>query len=210
MKLSTYAKQRGVRYETAWRWFKQGLIHGEQLANGTIIIDDPHLMPPKPTGGYLAIYARVSSSENRTSLDSQAERLVSYAAAKGYQIHQVIKEIGSGVNDSRPKFLKLLADLTITHILVEHQDRATRFGFRYLETLLEQQGRQLEVVNLADNGKEDLVSDLVSIIYSFSARLYGQRRAKRRTEHIIKELTNEDILVESEESDDAISGTTPD
>ncbi len=120
------------------------------------------------------------------NLNTQAERLVSYAMAKGYQIHQMVKEIGSGVNDSRPKFLKLLADPTMTHIIVEHKDRATRFD-RYLETLLEQQGRCLEVVNLADNGNEDLVTDLVSIIYSFSARLYRQRRAKRKTEAIIQE-----------------------
>jgi putative resolvase len=205
-----FAKQRGVRYETAWRWFKQGLIPGEQLANGTIIIDDPQRTPSEPILGHLAVYARVSSAENRTNLDSQAERLVFYATAKGYQIHQVVKEIGSGVNDSRPKFLKLLADPTITHILVEHKDRATRFGFRYLETLLEQQGRWLEVVNLADNGKEDLVTDLVAIIYSFSARLYGQRRAKRKTEQIVKDLTGSDIIVESEDQADAISGTTPD
>ena len=99
----------------------------------------------------------------------------------------MVKEIGSGVNDSRPKFLKVLREPTITHIGVEHKDRATRFGYRYLETLLEPQGRYLEVVNLAENGKEDLVTDLVSIIDSFSARLYGQRRAKRKTEAIIKE-----------------------
>jgi predicted site-specific integrase-resolvase len=66
--------------------------------------------------------------------------------------------------------------------------RLTRFGFKYLETLLALQGRRVEVVNLADNGKEDLLSDLTSIIYSFCARLYGQRRAKRKTEKIVQEL----------------------
>src|SRR5262249_61586445 len=103
------------------------------------------------------------------NLESQAERLVAYCAAKGYQVHQVVKEIGSGVNESRPRFLKLLADPAITVIVVEHKDRATRFGFRYLDTLLQQQGRRIEVVNLADNGREDLVADLVAIVYSFYA-----------------------------------------
>ena len=64
----------------------------------------------------------------------------------------------------------------------------TRFGFRYIETLLEQQGCRVEVVNLADDGKEDLLEDWVSIIYSFCARLYGLRRAKRKTERIVKQL----------------------
>jgi len=51
------------------------------------------------------------------------------------------------------------------------------------------EGRHLEVVNLADNGREDLATDLVAIVYNFSARLYGQLRAKRKTEALIKELT---------------------
>ncbi len=101
---------------------------------------------------------RVSAAENRPNLESQAERLITYCAAKGYQVHQVhqvVKEIGSGVNDSRPKFLKVLADPTIKVVVVEHKDRATRFGFRSIETLLEQQGRRIEVVNVAENGRED-------------------------------------------------------
>ncbi len=129
-------------------------------------------------------------------MESQAERLVAYCAAKGYQVHRVVREIGSGVNDSRPTFLKLLVKLlaepTITVIVVEHKDRATRFRFRYLETLLEQQGQRIEVVNLAENGREDLVAiDLVAIVYSFCARLYGQRRAKRKAETIVRELTGQ-------------------
>ena len=53
----------------------------------------------------VAIHARVSSSEKKSNLESQAERLIAYCTAKGYQVAKVIKEIGSGVNDSRPKFL---------------------------------------------------------------------------------------------------------
>ena len=70
-------------------------------------------------------------------------------------------------------------------IVVEHKDRATRCGCGYLETLLAQQGRHLEVV-IAEDGREDLVTDLVAIVYSYSARLYGQRRAKRKTELLAK------------------------
>ncbi len=121
-------------------------------------------------------------------MERQAERLEDYCAAKGCQVSKVVKEIGSGVNDNRAKFLALLEDQRVTTIIVEHKDRATRFGFRYLETLLRGQGRTLEVVNLAENNREDLLADLVSIVYSFAARLYGQRRAKRKTEAIVKQL----------------------
>jgi predicted site-specific integrase-resolvase len=100
----------------------------------------------------------------------------------------VVKEIGCGVNDARPKLLKLLVDPSVTLIVVEHQDRLTRFGFNYMEQLLKMQGRKIEVINLAENGKEDLVQDFVSIVTWFCARLYGQRRSKRKTERIIAEL----------------------
>jgi predicted site-specific integrase-resolvase len=53
---------------------------------------------------------------------------------------------------------------------------------------LEAQGRQVEVVNLAENDKEDLIADLVAIVYSFTARLYGPRRAKRTTARIAADL----------------------
>ncbi|MEE8162727.1 MAG: hypothetical protein V3T92_01725 [Anaerolineae bacterium] len=46
--------------------------------------------------------------KNRPNLDTQAERLLAYCAAKGYQVHKVVKEVGSGVNDNGQKLLKLL------------------------------------------------------------------------------------------------------
>src|SRR5262249_5511865 len=128
MKLSDYAKQMGVRYETAWRWFRDGKIHGRRVGLHTIFTEgqeEPQTTPPLRT----AIYSRVSSAENRGSLDSQAERLVAYRAARGYQVAKVVKEVGSGVNDARPKLLALLADQSISLIVVEHKDRLTRFGF---------------------------------------------------------------------------------
>jgi predicted site-specific integrase-resolvase len=139
----------------------------------------------------VAAYARVSSAENTSNLDSQAERLVAYCAARGYHVAKVVKEVGSGINESRPKFLALLADQDIGTIVVEHKDRATRFGFRYIETLLKTNGRTLEVVNQAENSSEDLLADLTAIIYAFCARLYGQRHAKRKTEKIVQELEAE-------------------
>jgi putative resolvase len=190
MKLSEYAKQQGVRYETAWRWFRDGKIKGRRIGAHTILVEEE--TPATSPVQKVAIYARVSSAENKSNLDSQAERLMAYCTAKGYSVAKVVKEIGSGVNDSRPKLLALLEDQSFSLIVVEHKDRLTRFGFRYLETLLRGQGRAIEVVNLAENGTEDLLADLTSIIYSFCASLYGQRRAKGKTEQLVKELEAND------------------
>jgi predicted site-specific integrase-resolvase len=202
MKLHDYARKMGVRYETAWRWWKAGIIPGRQMPTGTIIVDEPDQPPEYTAERTVTIYARVSAAENRPHLQSQAERLATYCATHGYQIARVVKEIGSGVSDSRPKLLALLADPSIRVIVVEHKDRATRFGFRYLEAVLAAQGRRMEVVNLAGNNRADLIGDLVAIVYSFSARLYGPRRAKRKTAAIRALLESEDHR--------ATGGATPD
>src|SRR5574337_734217 len=99
MKLSEYAKQQGINYRTAFRWWKAGLLPGYQAATGTIIVQAPK--PEKHGAPRVAIYARVSSAENRPNLESQAERLVAYCAAKGYQVSKIVKEVGSGINDAR-------------------------------------------------------------------------------------------------------------
>ena len=186
MKLSQYAKQQGISYRTALRWFRDGTIQGYQAPSGTIIVTEREQV--QPVSGKVAIYARVSSSEHRENLERQAERLSQYCTVRGYQVALVVKEIASGVNDSRPKLLSLLKDTSITRVVVEHRDRLTRFGFHYIDALFSVQGRVIEVVNPAENDKEELLADLTSIIYSFCARLYGQRRAKRKTEKVVQEL----------------------
>lgn len=97
--------------------------------------------------------------------------MADYCAAKGYPIAQVVKEIGSGVNDARPKLLKLLTDPTFTLIVLEHKDRLTRFGFNRpsgIKQLLKMLGRRIEVIRLnngvAENGKEDLVHALRAVL----------------------------------------------
>jgi putative resolvase len=187
VKLKDYARQQGVSYRTAWRWWKAGKLPGHQMDTGTILIETEPAAPSS-TSQQVAIYARVSSTENKSNLDSQAERLAAYCAARGYHVVKVVKEVGSGVNDSRPKLLALLEDQRIGLVVIEHKDRLTRFGFRYLDTLLKAQGRAIEVTNQSENGTEDMLADLTAIVYSFCSRLYGQRRAKRTTEKIVHQL----------------------
>jgi predicted site-specific integrase-resolvase len=187
MKLSRYAKQQSMSYSTALRgWLKAS----HPAPSGTIIVD-PEANPPAREEK-VVIYTRVCSAEHQENLECQVERVVQYCTVRGYQVAQVVKEIASGVTDSRPKLLALLKNRQATHIVVEHKDRITRFDFRYLEPLLELQGRTIEVVNVAENDTEDLIADLVAIVYRFTARLYGQRRAKRKTERIVQELQAED------------------
>jgi predicted site-specific integrase-resolvase len=190
MKLSSYAKHIGIHYNTAWRMWKRGQIDGYQLPTGTVIINPPveQMGAAPPQQQIVAIYARVSSSENKTNLETQAERLISWCNAQGWSVGKVVKECGSGINDQRPKFLALLANPQISRIVVEHKDRASRFGVAYIQTLLAMQERELVVVNTADTVEDDLMGDFVAIITSFAARLYGRRRAKRKTALVLAAL----------------------
>jgi len=188
MKLSQWAKNNSLSYQTALNHWRRGLINGKQLATGTIVVfeDDNSVVKNKIL--QVATYARVSSSENKENLETQHNRLIDYANAKGYKTLFNVKEIGSGLNDNRKKLNKLLLNKDIDIIIVEHKDRLTRFGFNYIKLLLENQERKIEIINNIDDDKNDLIQDFISIITSFCARIYGQRRSKRNTEKIIKEL----------------------
>ena len=81
MKLRDYARKMGVRYETAWRWFKQGHLAGQQLPSGTIVILAPGEIGATQQPVSVAVYARVSAAENRPDLERQADRLIAYSSA---------------------------------------------------------------------------------------------------------------------------------
>lgn len=186
-KVSQYAKKYGVTTRTVWNWIYAGKLNYERIDQfGHVrIIEDEET----PINNFVATYARVSSSENKNNLETQSKRLTDYCAARGYKVVKSVKEVGSGLDDKRPKLEALLSDYGIKKIVVEHPDRLARFGTNYIQKLMEMQGRKIEVINTSDNDRDDLMSDLVSIITSFCARLYGMRNNKKRTEKIINELS---------------------
>lgn len=186
IKLSEYARKHGCTTKTAWNHFKRGLIQGAyQLPSGMIVIPDSYEVA-RPV--YAVTYARVSSSENKANLDAQAERLLSFCAAKGLTVKEDVREIGSGLNDTRPKLLRVLSDGVATHLIVEHKDRLARFGEPYIRECCKKFGCELIILNEAATNRDDLMQDFVSVVTSFCARLYGQRRNRRRTEKLIAEL----------------------
>lgn len=194
MKLSEYAKKNGIKYLTAYLYWKKGYIKGRQMPTGTIFIDEEESIDTALTkrkekiGNKAIIYARVSSSENKDNLERQLDRLREYSEAKGYKIIKEVGEIGSGINDKRRKLLSILKNKTCDIIVVEHKDRFARFGTALIEELLNQTGKSLDIINKVDTEDEDITQDLISIITSYSAKIYGKRRSKRKTEDIIKKL----------------------
>ena len=193
VKLSEYAKMLGLKYQAVWLKYKRGQIKNTKFDNNRVYvcIDEDEIFPIKG-GNKVAIYARVSDNASKDNLNRQVKRLTEYATMRGYKIVKVVKEIGSGVNDHRPKLEKLLKEhKDYSILLVEHKDRLTRFGFNYIELMMKALGKNVEVVNLSDENS-NLIEDMISIVYSFSVRLYGARRAKQ-----IKDITNKAIKDES-------------
>ncbi len=105
--------------------------------------------------------------------------MTSWAADAGGTVVRVEAEVGSGMNGSRAKIRRMLADPKVTAVVVEHRDRLGRMNTELVEAALSAHGRRLVVL---DDGEvdDDLVRDMVEVLTSFCARLYGRRSARNR------------------------------
>ncbi len=95
-----------------------------------------------------------------------------------------VAEVGSGLNGSRRKLKRLLADASVGTIVVEHRERLARFGVEYIEAALAGQGRQVVVIEEREVD-DDLVGEITEVLRSMCAGLYGRCSAKRRAERAI-------------------------
>lgn len=189
MKLATLAKCQGIAYCTAWRRVRSDRmpVAWSRTPSGTILVEQPAAHIPAHTRGPVALYARVSSNDQKRDLERQLGRLTEYATHNGMSIVRSVAEIGSRVNGHRPKLRRLLADPLVPTIVVEHRDRLARFGSEYLEAALLSAGRLLVVVDQSEM-HDDLVQDMIDVLASFCARLYGRRSAKRHVQRAVEVL----------------------
>ena len=86
--------------------------------------------------------------------------------------------------------MKVLADPSVAIVAVEHRDRLMRFGAEYVESALAAQGRRLVVVDPGET-RDDLVQDMIDVLTSMCARLYGRRSARNRAEKALKAASEE-------------------
>ncbi|HEY1669862.1 MAG TPA: IS607 family transposase [Trebonia sp.] len=185
MNLKRWAERQGVSYATARRWFDSGLMPVPARKVGRLIlVGDPG--EPAPAG-VTAVYARVSSADQKADLDRQVARVTAWAAGEGLAVGRVVTEVGSALNGHRRKFLALLRDPAVTVMVVEHRDRFARFGAEYVEAALSAQGRRLAVVDPSEVD-DDLVRDVTEILTSLCARLYGRRAAANRVARAVAAL----------------------
>ena len=182
MNLAEWAESQGIAKVTAYRWFHQGKLPVPARKIGGLILVD---QPETKVVGQSVVYARVSSSDQRSDLDRQVARVTEWATAQGISVDRVVTEVGSALNGRRRKFLAILRDPGVDRIIVEHRDRFARFAAEYVEAALAAQGRELLVVDSAEVD-DDLVRDVTEILTCFCARLYGKRSATNRTKRVIE------------------------
>lgn len=180
MNLTEWAKAQGVHPQTAYRWFREGTlpVSAQRVGPRMILVNVEGNATPEIVGG-VGLYARVSSRDQKADLERQIARLCVWAAKAGHRVVRVEAETGSGMNGARSKARRLLADPEVTTVVVEHRDRLGRMNTELVEAALEASGRRLAVL---DDGEveDDLVRDMVEVLTSFCARLYGRRSAKNR------------------------------
>ncbi len=143
-----------------------------------------------------AIYARVSSHEqkNRGDLDRQVLDILNACEKEGLDKPVIIKDTGSGLNTKRKGLLRLIGmakSHEIKRIFITNKDRLTRFGYEYLEELFSMAGVELIALQEKEDKdlQEELVDDMMSLLASFSGKLYRIRgNQKKKMREIIESV----------------------
>lgn len=200
--MSQACKLLQVSKETMRRHEKKGLIKsyrtlgGHRRYNKMDINKIIGIEENEPTKNIL-LYCRVSTRKQEESgnLMRQKERLVKYSLENKFNIIEIYEEVGSGINENRKKLMRLLdktKEKNVDYVLVEYKDRLARFGFVYLKKLIKNNNCKLIIIedSKEKNLNEEMVEDMISIITSFSARIYG-KRGGRIIKKTIGQLKNE-------------------
>lgn len=192
LSISEAAKRLGVHPNRLREWEKQGLIRPVRLPSGHRRYPVDEIDGILRTGGMKAepeavvVYARVSTRKQADAgnLERQLERLRAYAQGKGYRIVAEYSSVASGLNQNRrglERVLKSAERGEFRKLLIEYPDRLARFGYVYLERHLRYCGVEIEVTSQKEpeDAHTELVQDLLAIVTSFSARLYGARGGRK-------------------------------
>ena len=188
----------GVHPKTLQRWDREGKIRAIKTPGGRRRIPESEirrLLGITYENGKIAGYARVSSHTQKDDLERQIAAIEEYARKRGW-IVEIFKDIGSGLNENRKNYRKLLELAVkgeISKIIITYPDRLTRFGFKTLEFLLSQHGVEIIVLNRKEKEpREELIEDMIAIISHFAGKLYGMRSHKyKKLKEKFKKLVEE-------------------
>lgn len=187
LRLSVAAHELGLHPITVRRWIKAGRIQvvpvGREVRIPRTEVERP---VGKIDGRLLVLYGRVSGHGQKDDLDVQLQRLQAWAATKRRGMETlVLSDIGSGLKASRrqlQRLLKLVCEDKVGEVVITYEDRLTRFGQAFLETLFACFDVTLTVLEPGSEKtpEQELTDDLLALIASFSGRLYGMRSHKQK------------------------------
>jgi hypothetical protein len=180
-KVGEFAKLLNVTVKTLQNWDKQGTLkayrtptnqrfYTEEQLNQVLNLSNNNQNKKQ---GLKIGYCRVSTHNQKNSLENQEEYLRSYTNAKGVILDEVLTDIGSGINYNRKNFNKILELVEageISEIYVTYRDRFVRFGFDWFNTFCEKHGAKIIILNQPSTSPEqELAEDLLNIVTVFSA-----------------------------------------
>ncbi len=181
---------------TLRRWIKAGKVKAKRTVGGEFRVSESEIMRLLGEGEVVsraAIYARVSSSDQKDDLERQVKYLQEYCSARGYKVIEVLTNVASGLNEKRRglrKLFKLVESTSVDIVVLTYKDRLTRFGFSYLEKFLFFKPHRVKVEAIfgeePKDMRQELVEGLIAIITSFADRLYGMRSHKKRVVENVK------------------------
>ena len=115
-------------------------------------------------------YCRVSTSSQKEDLERQVEYF-----RCNYPNHEIIKDIGSGLNFKRKGFKNILDSAfkgDIGEIVITNEDRLCIFGFELVLRIIESTNGKILVLDKEKISQEkELDDEILSIITIFSSRL---------------------------------------
>ena len=143
-----------------------------------------------PQGGTV-VYCRVSRRSRQADLQRQVEAMETYCLGAGVAVDEWLSEIGGGLDFKRQVFLELMERIEkreVSHLLIAHQDRLTRFGFDWFAHFAERHGCILTVVNQESlSPREEMVEDLMAVVHTFSRRLHGLRSYQKPLREAVRD-----------------------
>ncbi|QKR00872.1 IS607 family transposase [Metallosphaera tengchongensis] len=181
----------GISYATLWNYVKQGKIKPIILESGKWRFreEDVERLMGVVKKKKVVLYARVSSDTQKDDLAKQ----VAYLQGRVEEYDLTITDIGSGLNMKRKGFkrlLKMILNNEVSKVVVAYKDRLVRFGFEILEEVCRTHNCEIEVLEEEDKAPEqELVEDLITVLVSFSGKLYGMRSHKyEKVKKCVEEL----------------------
>ena len=193
---SQFAKQVGVSIKTIQKWDRIGVLPAKRTITNRRYYTDEDLalalgLPRMQKDRRTVAYCRVSSQAQQPDLQNQKAALQEYCEQSGIQVDEWIMEVGGGLNFERKQFLKLVDAILageVACVVLAHQDRLARFGYKLLVYLCRTHRCKLVVMNTETlSPEQELVQDLITITHCFSSRLSGLRNYRQALSKALKD-----------------------